>query len=250
MYCTECGNKLNDGTRFCGNCGAAASPNGACGTPPKNEETVPASEEQAASDRPLTRRTALKIAGAVAGGAVMLTPLAWCATRSAEDKINEGNDEVIKGLDLAKDVLPMGSVVELEGGRFMVTCNTALTPNHDGTFKVFDYYGAAWPTGLQSVFNEVYSSAAFNASDIKRVLFVGYADEESKDFRDYVSSYDRVAYDPSTYSKGTEPKYYDAGTRVEKDLKYRLQGKRSEELYGADGKFKGGLICSDTGSEG
>lgn len=198
----------------------------------------------------ITRRQALK-AAAIGGGALAAAALTGCSGGSTGlDKMNEGNSEVISGLDLAKDVLPMGSVVELEGGRFMVTCNTALTPNHDGTFKVFDYYGAAWPTGLQSVFNEVYSSAAFNASDIKRVLFVGYADEESKDFRDYVSSYDRVAYDPSTYSKGTEPKYYDAGTRVEKDLKYRLQGKRSEELYGADGKFKGGLICSDTGSEG
>lgn len=180
----------------------------------------------------------------------MLTPLAWCATRSAEDKISEGNDEVIAGLDLTTDVLPIGSVVELENGRFMITCNSALTPNHDGTFKVFDYYGAAWPIGLQLVFSEVYSSAAFNASDIKKVLFVGLADEESKDFRDYVSSYDRVAYDPAIYSRGTEPKYYDVGTRIEKDLKYRLQGKRSNELYGTDGKFKGGLICSDLSSEG
>ena len=214
--------------------------------PPKNEETVPASEEQAASDRPLTRRTALKIAGAVAGGAVMLTPLAWCATRSAEDKINEGNEEVIKSLDLANDILPIGSVVELENGRFMVTRNCAFGMSADGNVLVYDYYGCIWPAGLLAVEHESGCSAAFNSSDIKEVVFVGCANEESKDFRDYIKGYDPTANDPTHYTKATSAQYFTAGSRFEKEQKYRLEGKRSEELYGPDdNKFHGGLCFTD-----
>ncbi len=195
-----------------------------------------------------TRRDAIR-AAAVAGGALALGGLTGCSGSTGLQKINEGNDEVIKGLDLANDVLPIGSVVELDGGRYMITRDCVFvrsTGSDGGVATVYDYYGCVWPAGLLSSEVESYCSAAFNAADIKKVLFVGYADDESKDFRDYIKGYDPVSNDPSRYTKGTSAKYLTAGSRLEKEQKYRLEGKRSEELYGsADNKFHGGLIYSD-----
>ena len=71
-----------------------------------------------------------------------------------------------------KKYLPIGTVVLLKGGqkRLMITGFCSI-PKEDRT-KMFDYMGCLYPEGV------------FNHNQIEKIYFVGYKDEEEKQFKE------------------------------------------------------------------
>lgn len=84
-----------------------------------------------------------------------------------------------------KKFLPIGTVVLLKGGskRLMVTGFCSI-PNEDKT-KMFDYTGCLYPEGVINS-KEI---ALFNHDQIEKVYFLGYKDEEEKQFKEKLNNF-------------------------------------------------------------
>ena len=85
---------------------------------------------------------------------------------------------------MAKDILPLGSVVLLNGGtkKIMVIGYCMKTPEDEN--KIYDYCGCVFPEGvLRSDL-----TCVFDHSQIKEVFFSWYENEEAKDFLNRVIS--------------------------------------------------------------
>lgn len=81
-----------------------------------------------------------------------------------------------------KSVLPLGSVVLLKDAkRYLVVMGYLII--EEGTNKVWDYMGCAYPIGAIS------SDAilTFDTNQIEKVIFKGFSDEEGENFRKKVS---------------------------------------------------------------
>ncbi|MDE1361734.1 DUF4176 domain-containing protein [Bacillus sp. GM2] len=76
-------------------------------------------------------------------------------------------------------LLPSGSIVLLEGGtkKLMIYGRKQIVVSEDP--KMFDYIGVFYPEGY---INQEYTFA-FNHSDIEKVIFEGYEDEEEREFQ-------------------------------------------------------------------
>lgn len=74
--------------------------------------------------------------------------------------------------------LPIGTVVLLKGAkkRMMIT---GYGLQSDGTGKIYDYSSCLYPEGVISLQN----SFAFDHDQIEHIFFIGFADEEQKDFQ-------------------------------------------------------------------
>lgn len=202
-------------------------------------------------DCELSRRSALKVGLATLGVAtvgVSATALSGCSTNNPEEQINSANEELIGSINLNETILPLGSVVETAAGRFMVIGQflfdqSELAGNYD---VYYDYYGTVWPTGVSRPGTESVLDYKFNKEDIKKILFLGRISEEEKDYRDYLQGRD---IDSTGATKAETPAYaaeVDSQFGPAQDQLYRLQGKRSEELYGEKGnEFHGGLLKSN-----
>ncbi|MCY8640595.1 DUF4176 domain-containing protein [Bacillus haynesii] len=80
---------------------------------------------------------------------------------------------------LENKLLPSGSIVLLEGGtkKLMIYGRKQIVVSEDP--KMFDYIGVFYPEGY---INPEYTFA-FNHSDIEKVIFEGYEDEEEREFQ-------------------------------------------------------------------
>lgn len=79
-------------------------------------------------------------------------------------------------------VLPLGSVVLLKDAkRYLVVIGYLII--EDGSNKVWDYMGCAYPIGTIS--SE--ATLVFDTEQIDKVIFEGYSDEEGEAFREKVS---------------------------------------------------------------
>jgi len=75
-------------------------------------------------------------------------------------------------------LLPIGSIVLLKGGRKRLMVFGVMQNDGENTDKVFDYIGVIYPEGnigLKSQF-------LFNHSDIEEVYYRGYDDIERQEF--------------------------------------------------------------------
>lgn len=79
-----------------------------------------------------------------------------------------------------KDLLPIGSVVLLNGGEKRLVVIGIKQTDADGDGKEYDYLGVLYPEGHMG---EDYQYL-FNHSDIKQVVFRGYEDAERTAFID------------------------------------------------------------------
>ena len=74
-------------------------------------------------------------------------------------------------------MLPVGSVVLLkEATRYIIIIGYA--PVEEGSTKIYDYLGCAYPIGVIGHDR----SLLFDKSQIDKVIFEGYQDEEGKKF--------------------------------------------------------------------
>ena len=80
-----------------------------------------------------------------------------------------------------KNLLPLGSVVLLEGGqrRVMIQGRGQFNPDSD---VIYDYVGIPWPEGLPNTDSYIF----FQKTAIERVYFLGYQDQEEEEFRENV----------------------------------------------------------------
>ncbi len=86
---------------------------------------------------------------------------------------------------MKKDLLPIGSVVLLEGGTKTLMITGYKMKEKPEDTKVYDYVACPFPEGFME---QIYS--LFDGSQIKDVLFVGYQNDEFDN------------YDPITISNG------------------------------------------------
>ena len=80
--------------------------------------------------------------------------------------------------------LPIGSIVLLKGATKKLMITGFLSMSNEEKDKVFDYAGVMFPEGAIS--NEV---ALFNHDQIDKIYYIGYIDEEQKEFENVLKSY-------------------------------------------------------------
>ena len=83
-----------------------------------------------------------------------------------------------------KDLLPIGSVVLLEGGKKRVMIYGVRQIEQE-TQEEYDYIGVVYPEGNMGQGSQV----VFNHDKIQEVFFKGYEDEERQDFIQRLSDY-------------------------------------------------------------
>lgn len=83
---------------------------------------------------------------------------------------------------MKKDILPLGSVVLLNGGtkKVMIIGYCMKTP--DNPDKIYDYCGCVFPEGVLR--SDI--TCVFNHEQIKQIYFSGYKDDEANQFLDRV----------------------------------------------------------------
>lgn len=194
----------------------------------------------------ISRRDIFKAAAVGAAGIAISGTLVGCAS-SPLDQINKANEEIINQLDLTQTRLPVGSVVETDMGRFMIAGQIArwMRDGYVGDTSIYDYYGVRWPGGFMTVRSEVLSAAVFNIEDINKVLFIGYTNDEDREYREYIQNWDVLSDDGVIKGEDGPLPIVETSSMVE-EQNYRMAGKRSEELYGDRGnEFYGGLLYAD-----
>lgn len=83
-----------------------------------------------------------------------------------------------------KDLLPIGSVVLLEGGeKRLMICGVKQTETSNQ--KDYDYFAVVYPEGNMGKGTQF----LFNHDQIKKVYFRGYEDEERAAFLDKLAEY-------------------------------------------------------------
>ena len=80
-----------------------------------------------------------------------------------------------------KDMLPIGSVVRLEGGeRYLMIYGRIVCA--EGSDKIYDYVSCPYPEGIAKDDDTIF----FNREAIEQVLFIGFQDEQELRFREEV----------------------------------------------------------------
>ncbi len=80
---------------------------------------------------------------------------------------------------MEKELLPIGTVVMLEGGTKKVMITGFCSVPNDNDEEIYDYSGCMYPEGVINS-DEV---LLFNNGDINEVFFKGYEDDDEKEFK-------------------------------------------------------------------
>ena len=83
-----------------------------------------------------------------------------------------------------KELLPIGSVVLLEGGQKRVMVFGVKQTNRDGNLE-YDYIGVMYPEGNV----EEVGQFLFNHEDIDQVFFRGFEDPEREEFIEHLDEF-------------------------------------------------------------
>ena len=75
--------------------------------------------------------------------------------------------------------LPIGSVVLLKEAKKRVMVTGFVAQSNETGDKVFDYMGCLYPEGIISSEQNL----LFNHDQIDKIFYLGYSDEEEKDFK-------------------------------------------------------------------
>lgn len=81
-----------------------------------------------------------------------------------------------------KNLLPVGSIVQIEGGTRKTVIIGILQYNQEKPDKLYDYLGVPYPEG----FIGQGSTYLFNHEAISEVVYKGFEDEERKKFMNLV----------------------------------------------------------------
>lgn len=81
-------------------------------------------------------------------------------------------------MDMQK-FLPIGSVVEIKGGKKRVMISGFCAIDTDKADKIYDYSGCLYPEG----FITSKKTLLFNHDQIEKIHFVGFIDSEEQEFK-------------------------------------------------------------------
>lgn len=81
-------------------------------------------------------------------------------------------------MEMREKFLPIGSVVLLKGGTKKAMITGFCSIGDDDQNKVYDYSGCIYPEGYLSS-DQI---CLFDHDQIEKIFFIGYEDEEQKDF--------------------------------------------------------------------
>jgi len=74
------------------------------------------------------------------------------------------------------EYLPLGSIIVIKGGvRKVVIVARGVGAKINGNMRLFDYSGCVYPDGITGE-----KTLLFNHSEIQKVIFMGYTDEDEK----------------------------------------------------------------------
>ncbi len=95
-------------------------------------------------------------------------------------------NESLRGREMAKvkDLLPIGSVVLLEGGQKRVMIFGVKQTNRDDN-QEYDYIGVMYPEGNV----EEVGQFLFNHEDIVHIFFRGFEDPEREEFMEHLEEF-------------------------------------------------------------
>lgn len=83
-------------------------------------------------------------------------------------------------MEMREKFLPIGSVVLLKGGKKKLMITGFCSMAEDDRTKVYDYTGCIYPEGYLNS-NQI---CLFDHEQIEEIFFIGYEDEEEKEFKD------------------------------------------------------------------
>ena len=75
--------------------------------------------------------------------------------------------------------LPVGTVVMLKGGKKRLMITGFYVMDGEKNDKIYDYCGCLYPEGVVSADK----NALFNHEQIEKIYYMGYIDEEEKEFK-------------------------------------------------------------------
>ncbi len=99
--------------------------------------------------------------------------------------------------------LPLGTIVRLKGAKLPVMIIGYTVVSKDGSNKVFDYNATFFPMGTL----DTKIVTPFNHKQIEEIIFMGYEDESSKEYRESlkkIDSYYRLSMLVNPEYKGEE----------------------------------------------
>lgn len=83
-----------------------------------------------------------------------------------------------------KELLPLGSIVLLNSGKKKLMVTGYLVSTNDYPNHIFDYCGCMYPEGIL----RSDTICVFNHSEINKIIFKGYMDNEEKDYLDNIKN--------------------------------------------------------------
>lgn len=83
-------------------------------------------------------------------------------------------------MEMRDKFLPIGSVVLLSGGTKKAMITGFCSISDDDKTKIYDYCGCIYPEGYLTS-NQI---CLFNHDQIEEIFFIGYEDEEEKEFKE------------------------------------------------------------------
>ena len=105
--------------------------------------------------------------------------------------------------------LPIGTVCLLKGAKKKVMVTGFLTMPQNNQNEVYDYSGCMYPEGILS--SE--QTLVFNHSQIEKVEFVGYVNEEEKEFKTKLN--EMIGNDSSSETSNTTETIVDNSANIE-----------------------------------
>ena len=79
--------------------------------------------------------------------------------------------------------LPIGSVILVKGGKQKLMITGYMGENYEKDWPIFDYIACLYPQGIVSS----KSNLLFNHVDIEEICFLGYSDDEQKQYIEFLN---------------------------------------------------------------
>lgn len=113
---------------------------------------------------------------------VFIVSFAGCGKADVPSADNTTLENGIEDRNIHEEFLPLGSVVELEGGnKRLVICSRIQTMA--GSDVIYDYCACYYPEGIVSSSSMIF----FNREDIAEVYFIGYEDQEELEYQEMLN---------------------------------------------------------------
>ncbi len=111
--------------------------------------------------------------------------IASCSSNVEENSSVSGEISVEKSAEVLKnkEILPIGTIVQLKTGKTKLMINGYLQVESKNKNKLYDYAGVLYPQGQLNT----EESYLFNADQISRIYYIGYQTKEQKKLNNQIA---------------------------------------------------------------